>query len=124
MSYIVEAFKKLNLLKEDAFDMTSVDGISDLEAFVGAEPSNEEDIIDVEANNKDELRDNYLGCVILECPVCHSLRYAEPDQLEFDVEDEDKPVMKRLVKNALLTDNSWKKSGEEYHGLYREIAIK
>ena len=35
-----------------------------------------------------------------------------------------KEVMKRLVKNALLTDNSWKKSGEEYHGLYRDIAIK
>ena len=35
-----------------------------------------------------------------------------------------KDVMKRLVKNALLTDNSWKKSGEEYHGLYRDIAVK
>ena len=35
-----------------------------------------------------------------------------------------KEVMKTLVKNALLTDNSWKKSGEEYHGLYRDIAVK
>ena len=35
-----------------------------------------------------------------------------------------KEVMKKLVKNALLTDNSWKKSGEEYHGLYRDIAVK
>ena len=27
----------------------------------------------------------------------------------------------RLVKNALLTDNSWKKSGAEYKGLYLEL---
>lgn len=30
-------------------------------------------------------------------------------------------VFKKLVKNAILTDNSWAKSGEEYHGLYREL---
>ena len=34
-----------------------------------------------------------------------------------------KDVMKKLVKNALLTDNSWKKSGEQYHGLYRDISL-
>lgn len=32
-----------------------------------------------------------------------------------------KEVFERLVRNALLTDNSWAKSGEEYHGLYREL---
>ena len=31
--------------------------------------------------------------------------------------------MDQLVKNALLTDNSWKKSGEQYHGLYLDIAV-
>ena len=30
-------------------------------------------------------------------------------------------VFKKLVKNALTTDNSWAKSGEQYHGLYREL---
>ena len=30
--------------------------------------------------------------------------------------------MDNLVLNALKTDNSWKKSGEQYHGLYLDIA--
>lgn len=30
-------------------------------------------------------------------------------------------VFLHLVRNALLTDNSWKKSGQEYHGLYLDI---
>lgn len=33
-------------------------------------------------------------------------------------------VFRKLVKNALMTDNSWAKSGEEYHGLYRELYSK
>ena len=33
-------------------------------------------------------------------------------------------VFKKLVKNALTTDNSWAKSGEQYHGLYRELLRK
>ena len=37
---------------------------------------------------------------------------------------QNKEVFERLVKNALLTDNSWKKSGDQYHGLYLELAPK
>ena len=33
-------------------------------------------------------------------------------------------VFKRLVKNAIKTDNSWEKSGEQYHGLYRELLLR
>ena len=28
---------------------------------------------------------------------------------------------KKLVRNALATDNSWSRSGEQYHGLYRDL---
>ena len=34
---------------------------------------------------------------------------------------QNKEVLKRLVKNAIKTDNSWEKSGEQYHGLYRSL---
>ena len=32
-----------------------------------------------------------------------------------------KDIHNRLVANALNTDNSWKRSGEQYHGLYLEL---
>ena len=34
---------------------------------------------------------------------------------------EDKKLLHQLMKNALNTDNSWKKSAEQYLGLYKEI---
>ena len=41
-----------------------------------------------------------------------------------DVFYDHKEDFKKLVRNALNTDNSWSKSGEQYHGLYRDLANK
>ena len=39
----------------------------------------------------------------------------------YDIYLWDNETHKQLVKNALLTDNSWEKSGKEYHQLYSSI---
>ena len=47
-----------------------------------------EKIVDVDANTVDELKDSYVGNVILQCPVCRTLIYKKPDALVFDEETE------------------------------------
>lgn len=80
-AYITEAFKRLNMLDEDVFDVTD-DGIQELKDF---EDDSEEDItvdiIDPEAEDEDELEDSYVGKVILDCCVCHSKIYKNKEEV-------------------------------------------
>lgn len=49
--------------------------------------SEEEVIVDVDADTVDKLKDSYIGNAILRCPVCGTLIYKKPDAL---VKDEEK----------------------------------
>lgn len=46
------------------------------------ESENVEQIVDVDAQTIDELKDSYIGNVILQCPVCRTLIYKKPEALE------------------------------------------
>ena len=50
---------------------------------------NIEQIVDVDAETIDELKDSYIGNVILRCPVCRTLIYKKPEALKKDEEEED-----------------------------------
>ncbi len=50
---------------------------------------NVEQIVDVDAETIDELKDSYIGNVILRCPVCRTLIYKKPEALKKDEEDEE-----------------------------------
>lgn len=79
-----EAFKMLDALNEEMFD-TSLDGINSLADAM--EGDNSEDIIkitDVDAETEEDIQDSYLGKVILDCNVCHSLRFADKGTIEID----------------------------------------
>lgn len=86
--FLNDAFKQLNILKEDTVDL-SADGMEKLDAIINDEEVQDEevDIIDPEATNEDELADSYIGQVIVECPVCHSFVFKHKEEL---VIDEDK----------------------------------
>ena len=78
-----EAFKRLNLL-EDTFD-TSLDGINMLSKFMDEDDlSDTVTVIDTEANNEDELSDSYVGKVIVNCNVCHSHIFRNPEDIEIN----------------------------------------
>ena len=47
-----------------------------------------EQIVDVDAETIDELKDSYIGNVILQCPVCRTLIYKKPEAIEKDENDE------------------------------------
>lgn len=82
LDYLNEAFKRLELLEEQMFDGTT-DGINDLDNFF--DKSEEEidkiRVIDPEASTSDELKDSYVGKVIINCNVCHSHIFEDKDDI-------------------------------------------
>ena len=87
--YLQEAFKALDVLNEEDFNLDTVSGQEDFQDFVDTdEKSDFIDIIDPETTEEDELKDDYLGKIILDCCVCHNKIYKDRDEIVFE-EDED-----------------------------------
>lgn len=87
--YLAEAFNKLRLLDEDAFDLSADKGVVDeLQSFVAddIEAPYEEEVIDVDADTADELQDNYIGKVIIECDSCKARVYKDVEDIIVDEE--------------------------------------
>lgn len=85
MDFLTNAFRSLNSLNEEVFDL-SVNGENDeLKDFLdNDEQVDTLTIIDDEAENEEELEDSYMGKVILDCNVCHSLIYKNPEDVVID----------------------------------------
>ena len=81
---LTEAFKVLDSLTEDTFDLDQA-GIAKLSDFEG---DNFQDdtimVIDAKANTEDELKNSYVGKVILDCQVCHSKQYKDKEDVVLD----------------------------------------
>jgi len=87
-NYITEAFRKLDCLDEDLFDV-SKEGTEQLKDFIDDDIEGETvQIIDTEAEDGEDIEDSYIGKVILNCPVCHSMHYADKESIEYDDESE------------------------------------
>ena len=85
--YINEAFKRLDILEEQMFD-TSLNGINNLSDFMDAD--NTEDIvrvIDPEAETEEDIKDSYVGKVIVNCNVCHSHIFENKEDITIDEAD-------------------------------------
>ena len=87
-NYLTEAFKRLSLLEDDFNITADKDAIDDLSSFVAddIEEVKEEPIIDAEAHTEEELKDHYIGKVVLECQCCHSRFYKDPANVIIDSE--------------------------------------
>lgn len=82
--YINDAFKKLDLLNEQMFD-TSLKGINDLSDFM--EEDNDDEVIrviDPDAESEEELKDSYVGKVIINCNVCHSHIFKDKEDISIE----------------------------------------
>lgn len=85
MDFLTNAFKSLANLNEEVFDLSIGGENQELKDFL----DNDEEIdtltiIDDEAENEEELEDSYMGKVILDCNVCHSLIYKNPEDVVLD----------------------------------------
>ena len=89
-NYILEAFQKLRLIEDD-FDLSADrDVVDELKSFVAddIEEIPDEPIIDVTAEDEEDLSDNYIGKVILECTCCHSRIYKDEADVVIDEDSE------------------------------------
>lgn len=88
-NFLNGAFKKLDVLNEDTFDLTH-DGIEELKDFKETDKVDDTMfIIDPDAKDEDELEDSYIGKVILDCDVCHSLIYKDKEDVHIDEETQE-----------------------------------
>lgn len=87
-SIISEAFMALDALNESE-DIFNVDeeGVQEIKDFLANDEEDETiTVFDDEAENDEELEDSYVGKVIVDCCVCHSLIYKNPDEVIIDEE--------------------------------------
>ena len=85
MNYLSEAFKQLEILNEDVFDLDK-DGLEDLRDFQDEDEEEVIDVIDPDAEDEEELKDSYVGKVILDCSVCHTDIYKDKEDVIIDEE--------------------------------------
>ena len=82
--YINEAFKRLDILDEELFD-TSSEGINKLSDFIEQDDEVVR-VIDPEAETDEELKDSYVGKVIVNCNVCHSHIFENKEDIVIEEE--------------------------------------
>ena len=84
---LLEAFKRLKLC-EETFDLSSDIGKPDeLKSYVADDVEIPvEEIIDMTADDKEDLQNSYVGKIIIECPCCRSKFYHDKDTIIFDQE--------------------------------------
>ena len=81
-----EAFKQLDCLNEDVFQVSDK-GLEELKDFRDSDDSDDTiEVIDPEAENKEEIKDSYVGKIICQCNVCKSLVYFDKDNIQIDEE--------------------------------------
>lgn len=90
--YVVESKEVKNnkqINESESIDLTDKEDIKKGKKLLKAEDEEpeEEQIVDVDAETVTELKDSYIGNVILQCPVCRTLLYKKPEALQQDEED-------------------------------------
>ncbi|MGM9544321.1 MAG: hypothetical protein ACI3T9_04995 [Romboutsia timonensis] len=83
---ISDAFKELDLLNEDIFKADDA-GIDKLKSFMdGDQEIDSITVIDPEAESVEDLKDSYIGKIILNCEVCQSKFYKDKEDIVIDEE--------------------------------------
>ena len=88
---ISDAFKELNSLKEsEQFELRNDKEVEKLADFLEDEEISEpiEQIVDINAENENELQDSYVGDIIIECPTCKTKMYTKEELIKFNDENE------------------------------------
>ena len=87
-TYLQEAFQAMNLLEGEDFSLTNASVKDILDFKDNDEELNILSITDPDTTEEDDLKDSYVGSVILECEVCHSPIFKNVEDVIVD-EDSD-----------------------------------
>jgi hypothetical protein len=115
-NFIQEAFKQV-YLTEDAEEFSlNVSGPDDTESFMDIVNSDEyaddemiSDVYDLEAEAKEDLKQSYIGKVILDCNVCHSNVFVDKDEI---TENEDGVCCEELECPYCMSNEGYTIIGE------------
>ena len=88
--YLSEAFRQLELLNEEDFNLSTTADNSDLKDFLDNDDMSvmSLDVIDPQAETEEDLEDSYTGKVILDCCVCHSKLYKDKEEITVNEEED------------------------------------
>ena len=107
--------EKENLVEAEVFNLMDKEDLVKAKDFNEEEPPIEE-VIDVEASTVSELnKKGYVGSIILQCPVCKTLFYLDPDKLE-KIEDRDDIYASSDPESDLHIDKGCPHCGAEDEG--------
>lgn len=80
-------------LLEDSFNLNDSESVDDAKELLDKNEETEEDdvevIVDVNAESEEELKDSYIGSIIIECPVCKTKIYKDKEELIIDGQEDD-----------------------------------
>lgn len=80
-NYLAEAFQQMKLLESETFSFDN-DGAAKLSNFMDDDLLTDvEVVIDPEAETEEDLKDSYIGDIILACEVCHSMIYKREEEV-------------------------------------------
>lgn len=92
LSYLTEAFKSLEILEEEDFNLADKTDIEKLQNFENDMPEDAIEIMSMDFDDieeaEDENEESHIGDVILDCPVCHSKLYKHSDEVVIDEEEQ------------------------------------
>jgi len=83
------AFKQLDLLYEQDFNLNK-DSVDDIKDFMEEDDVKDAvDVIDLDADEEEDLEDSNVGKIILQCPCCETIVCKKADEIELPEECED-----------------------------------
>lgn len=91
MSSLKEAFQEFDELDDVVYDIDNKDDLDRLKKSLDDDEDdleNIEKIVDIEATDEEDLEQSYVGKLLLYCPFCHTIHYANKEDV---VESEDDP---------------------------------
>lgn len=92
MSSLKEAFEEFELLDDVVYDIDNKDELDKLKKELDSDDyddlDNLEMIVDVNAEDEEDLQDSYVGQLLLLCPSCHTIHYAKKEDI---IENEETP---------------------------------
>lgn len=88
--YLQEAFKALDMLNEEDFNIDTLSGQEDFKDFQIEDEEKPDfiDVMDTEASDEEDVQDSYVGKLILDCCVCHNKFYKDESEVEFSEDEE------------------------------------
>lgn len=99
-NYLKEAFQSLDLiedkyLKEETFQLGKEKDIEELEDMIEYNENGPdiEEVVDLDAESIEEVKDSYVGDIVIQCPNCTHMYYKTEDEIKLEPKSEESDTL-------------------------------